>query len=502
MNILKKTLLGSGITIAGGLGWKLYNQNNRISNEHSPKTYTYSEIEKHNTKKTGIWVTHKDSVYNITDFVDIHPGGCDKIMLAAGKSVEPYWNIYKQHSNNKDLMNTILPDLKIGTISDYDPNKYKNYTDPYIHDPIRNPNLIYHGTSPCNAEVPCDFLTLDWITPNDMWYIRNHHPVPKIDINTYSLEIMSSDSQSIRTLNMKSIESMPTKKIISTMQCGGNRRGGFTKKTMGTQWGIGAISTAKWEGVLLRDLLKDHPDIINGKAKHVHFEGIDGVKASIPIQKAMDPYGDVLLAYKMNGETLPKDHGFPIRVIVPGYVGIRNVKWLKSIKCSEEEVDGTWQQGISYKGFPHYIGEVSPDLILQTKPIYEMPIQSAISDISNDDKYMYVKGFAWSGGGRGINRVDVSIDNGKSWKMADLHEGKEQNVNQAWAWTFWNTKIKIPDNCKDTTVICKAIDSSYNSQPENIKFAWNIRGLNNNSWYKKKYNIQKLDTEIGPEYYH
>ena len=98
---------------------------------------------------------------------------------------------------------------------------------------------------------------------------------------------------------------------------------------MGTPWNIGAISTAEWTGVELRQLLIKNKDVIDGKVKHIHFEGIDGVKASIPIEKVMNPYGDVILAYEMNGEELPRDHGYPLRVIVPGYVGIRNIKRLK-----------------------------------------------------------------------------------------------------------------------------------------------------------------------------
>ena len=492
MNVNKKLLFGSGITLSSGLAWTLYNKKGFLHK------YTYSEIEKHKKKEDGIWVTYKDSVYNITDFIDSHPGGKDKILLAAGKGVEPYWNTYKQHTNSKTLMEDILPNMKIGTILDYDPKKYAGFKDPYINDPQRDSDLVFHSVTPCNAEVPAKSITDEWVTPNHLWYIRNHTPVPDIDIDAYRLTISPNNIE----LNMKDILKFNSKKVTTTIQCGGNRRGGFKKKTMGTQWGIGAISTAEWEGVLLRDLIMTRQDVKNGKVKHVHFEGIDGVKASIPIEKVMNPYGDVLLAYKMNGADLPRDHGYPIRVIVPGYVGIRNIKWLKSITLSEKEVDGTWQQGISYKGFPHYVDEISPELIYQTKPIHEMPVQSAITDMTDDGKNIYITGFAWSGGGRGINRVDVSIDNGKTWQIAELGQGTEQNHLQAWAWTFWKSSIKIPNHLKDTQVICKATDSSYHSQPEKIEFAWNIRGLNNNSWDRREYSFRKNVKDIDPKYYH
>ena len=169
----------------------------------------------------------------------------------------------------------------------------------------------------------------NWITPNELWYIRNHHPVPNIDINKFKLTINNN------SLSLEDIKKMECKKVLSTIQCGGNRREELNtiNKTSGTSWNYGAISTAEWSGVPLCDLLIKFGmldnDINNCKIKHVHFEGYDGVKASIPIEKAMNSYGDVIIAYKMNGEEIPRDHGYPLRVIIPGYVGIRNIKWLK-----------------------------------------------------------------------------------------------------------------------------------------------------------------------------
>ena len=110
---------------------------------------------------------------------------------------------------------------------------------------------------------------------------------------------------------------------------------------------------------MLRDLLIKAgvklEDTFNNKINHVHFEGWEGVRASIPIEKAMSEYGDVIVAYEMNGTDIPRDHGYPLRLIVPGHVGIRNIKWLKKITVSDVEAEGIWQRGISYKGLPHYI---------------------------------------------------------------------------------------------------------------------------------------------------
>tara|TARA_B100001769_G_C22094410_1_gene590342 strand:+ start:603 stop:2066 length:1464 start_codon:yes stop_codon:yes gene_type:complete len=486
MNVHKKILFGTGLS-----GILLYSYNSL----RKEKRYTYEEISKHSTTENGLWVTYKDSVYDITNFIDNHPGGKDKILLAAGKGVEPYWNTYQQHTNNKEVIEELLGKMKIGIIDDYDPKKYSNFKDPYINDPQRDQDLIFHSITPCNAEVPLDELGNNWITPNHLWYVRNHNPVPEIDIEKYRLELNGFSPHPLE-ITMDNIKKFESKIITTTIQCGGNRRKELNsvKKTMGTPWEKGAISTAEWKGAILSNLLIDNKDIINGKIKHIHFEGVDGVKASIPIEKAINPLGDVILAYEMNGEELPRDHGYPLRVIVPGYVGIRNIKWLKKITLSDKEVDGTWQQGISYKGFPHYIDDVNKineDLVNKINTVQEMPVQSGITKISNNEDKIKVEGFAWSGGGRGIIRVDVSIDEGKTWQMAELKEGSEQSNGRAWAWTFWNLEMDIPNDMKNkkTVVYCKATDESYNTQPQNLDYVWNIRGLINNSWDRREYNI-------------
>jgi sulfite oxidase len=438
------------------------------------KKYKYSDIEKHNNEKSGIWVTYKNEVYDITEFVTNHPGGKDKIMLAAGKAIDPYWNKYKQHTNDTNIVKTILSPMKIGILTDYDEEKYTNFVNPYIDDPIRDPNLIFHSSEPCNAELPHSFITDNWITPNNLWYIRNHHPVPKVDIKNYCLKIKD------KCIGLEELKKkFPKKSIIATIQCGGNRRSEYNKieKTLGTPWSIGAISTAKWSGILLKDFLEYYG--IDDQIKHIEFESIDSLKASIPIEKALNPFGDVILAYEMNDEEIPRDHGYPLRAIVPGYVGIRNVKWLKTISLREEESEGNWQRGLSYKRLPSSIKTNIKKVDLTKIPTTnELPVQSLITCIDNS----VIKGIAYSGGGRGIIRVEVSLDNGKNWYIADLKDGSNQNPYKSWAWTFWEFPIK--NNINNKLIICRATDISYNVQPENLTDIWNIRGLINNSWYK------------------
>lgn len=457
-------------------------------------TFTREDVAKHTTKETGIWVTYKDGVYDITEFICNHPGGQDKIMLAAGKAIDPFWRIYQQHEGRGTAMKA-LQSLRIGDLAD--PPAPEVTDDPYDADPERHPGLIFHNNKPCNAELPAELMMDSWLTPNPVWFIRHHHPVPVTDASKYRLFVEGEGTKSV-DLTVEDLKTRFLKReVVTTIQCGGNRRSELDKveKTSGIPWGIGAMSTARWGGVALREVLMHCAGLSleavewNG-LKHVIFEGLDSMQASIPIEKALSPYGDVLLAYEMNGEPLPEEHGAPVRVVVPGVVGVRNVKWVGRIRTSTEEADGPWQRGIAYKGFSPMIKDVKGVDVAKILSIQEMPVQSVIvSPKPNtvcglDD--IEVKGFAWSGGGRGIVRVDVSVDGGDTWETAELKEGSEQHPTRAWAWTFWEASLPVPENMrgKEVTVLCRATDSSYNTQPERAEPIWNLRGLNCNCWHR------------------
>jgi sulfite oxidase len=464
-------------------------------------TYTRDEVALHTTKETGIWVTYKNHVYDITNFIANHPGGHDKIMLAAGKAIDPFWRIYQQHEGRGNAVNQ-LATMCIGDLADPVSASDGDETDPYDQDPDRHPGLIFHNNKPCNAEVPVELMMDSWLTPNPVWFIRHHHPVPVIDAGKYRLQI-SGFAKPIN-LTLEDLKSRFLKKeVVSTIQCGGNRRSEMDKveKTSGIPWGIGACSTARWGGVYLREVLMhciglSLEAVECNNVRHVIFHGLDDMQASIPIEKALSPYGDVLLAYEMNGEPLPPEHGYPIRLVAPGVVGVRNVKWVGRIEVSSVEAQGPWQRGIAYKGFSPNVkafdrpGSPSRLEIEQVLSIQEMPIQSSIispkpgATVTLDD--IEIRGFAWSGGGRGIVRVDVSADDGQTWWTADLLDGSEQHPTRAWAWTFWEAVVPVPDELrgKEVTIMCKATDSSYNCQPERPEPIWNVRGLNCNCWHR------------------
>eukprot|EP00040_Diaphanoeca_grandis_P022769 m.123014 g.123014 ORF g.123014 m.123014 type:complete len:538 (+) comp28955_c0_seq1:89-1702(+) len=477
------------------------------SSSTGERFFKRSEVEAHTTADTGIWVTFEDGVYDITDFVANHPGGQEKIMLAAGQAIDPFWRIYQAHLTSS-LAKESLKSMRLGLLDPSEPPTVVDTSDPYSLDPARHPGLLFHNNKPCNAELPPSLQTENWITPNALFFIRHHHPVPVIDPVAFRLSFHGVGVRPI-ALTMEDLkERFPKTTVVSTVQCGGNRRAELDaiSPTAGIGWGTGAVSNAQWGGVLLRDVLVYSglltPEVAQSLgAHHIVFKAADGLEASIPIDKALAVFGDTLLAYEMNGEQLPAEHGGPIRLIVPGHVGIRNVKWVTQVISSTEEAMGPWQRGIAYKGFSPNVSDFSSVDVESILSIQEMPVQSVVVSpepnsvvaIDGDDDTIVLSGWAWSGGGRGIVRVDISSDGGETWTTATLTDGSEQHPYRAWAWTFWEGEVAVPKNARTggaVTLLCRATDSSYNVQPERVESIWNKRGLNNTAWHRVHINVK------------
>lgn len=498
--------------------------------------YSREEVSKHTSKASGgIWVIFQSGVYDITEFIEQHPGGRDKIILAAGGSVEPFWRLYAVHYNAEEPQE-IIETLRIGNLREEDVKAIQeelnaeasNQEGPYAQEPKRNPILKIRSKAPFNAETPVALLSDNFLTLNDLFFVRNHLPVPSIDPQSYKLEVVlpSSEGEGERVFYF-TLDELKTnfeqKKVVSVVQCAGNRRSEYAKikPTRGLAWAQGAIGNAEWKGIRLRDLLLSagltEQQISEAKLGHILFQGFDNdgsqtfYEASIPIEKGFSESGDVLLAFEMNGETIPLDHGFPVRVIVPGIVGARNVKWLSKIKVSSEESPSFWQRedykvyspSIDWNDLVTNSSSSNKQQIPTAKAIQELPVQSAICLPSGEDisltegDTLSLKGYAWSGGGRAIDRVEVSFDEGKTWHGTLLQQDEEQKIhyNQSWSWTVWDADIvldekvlaglpKNADGSIDVEIISRAVDSGYNVQPENATQIWNLRGLVNNSWHR------------------
>ena len=489
-------------------------KNNKKAGEERPElpNYNKTEISSHKTGENGVWVTYKDGVYDITEFLPQHPGGKDKLMLAAGGAVDPYWQVFAQH--NTEEVEDMIEEYRIGNISPADRQTYvqSNKQGPYANDPVRSPIFKVNTNEPFNAETPPVLLPQHFTTPNNLFFVRNHLPVPVVNEDSYRLQVsvpgMNEVSYSLQDLKAK----FPQHTVTATIQCAGNRREELAKvkEVRGISWTGGAIGNATWTGVKVRDVLAQaglkQVEDEEGVVKHIHFEGLDknqltGVcyGASIPVEKALSVTGDCLLVHTMNGEPLPRDHGYPVRALVPGTVGARNVKWLYRIVASDEEYSGQWQQR-DYKGFSPSVDWSNVDFS-SAPAIQELPVTSLICSPPPDmainmDEHttLLVEGVAWSGGGRDIVRVDVSADGGNTWLVASLKEGVGQRRGRAWAWTTWEAEVPISAAAVEAgrlELCCKAVDSSYNVQPDTTAPIWNLRGCLSNAWHRIEIKVQK-----------
>ncbi|KAI4827804.1 hypothetical protein KUCAC02_031173 [Chaenocephalus aceratus] len=513
-------LAGTGAVLAYGLHHHKAEQQDSSTVQTIEKTSAFpiisqKEVTTHRSLEHGIWVTFKGGVYDITKFVAMHPGG-DKILLAAGGALEPFWALYAVH--NQEHVLEMLSEYKVGELSAEDVKKQKaiKTSDPYSTDPERHPALHINNLKPFNAEPPPELLSDSFITPSAIFFKRNHLPVPQVDAASYHLHIEGLPG-GVLTLSLEELKTrFPKHTITATLQCAGNRRSEMNKvkQVKGLNWGIAAISNATWGGARLRDVLLAagySPDVAQ-RAFHVQFEGLDKdvtgttYGASIPLNKAVNEEGDVLLAYEMNGKDIPPDHGYPVRAVVPGTVGARNVKWLGKIIVSAEESSSHWQQN-DYKGFSP--GTDWDTVDFKSAPaIQELPIQSAITVptdgavVDRSSEEVTVKGYAWSGGGREVVRVDVSLDGGKTWQVAQMRSSEKGQApgpspppGRAWAWKLWEVTAPLPAEAQELEIVCKAVDNSYNMQPDTVPPIWNLRGVLSNAWHRVKVKIREDDNE-------
>ncbi|OIT05991.1 PREDICTED: sulfite oxidase [Nicotiana attenuata] len=374
----------------------------------------------------------------------------------------------------------------------------------YSREPPRHPSLKINAKEPFNAEPTRSDLISSYITPVDFFYKRNHGPIPVVDdIERYSVSVCGLIENS-NELFMKDIWKLPKYTVTATLQCAGNRRTAMSKSrtVKGVGWDISAIGNAVWGGAKLADVLKlvgipYLTSITQSGGKHVEFVSIDKCKeekggpykASIPLSQATNPEADVLLAYEMNGEPLNRDHGYPLRVVVPGVIGARSVKWLDSINIIAEECQGFFVQK-DYKMFPPTVNWDNINWSTR-RPQMDFPVQCAICSLEDVSVVKHgkitIKGYAVSGGGRGIERVDISIDGGKTWVEATRYQRTgipyiaDDASSDKWAWVFFEAEANIPQSAE---IVAKAVDIAANVQPESIDSIWNLRGILNTSWHR------------------
>eukprot|EP00178_Gracilaria_changii_P000182 TRINITY_DN1017_c0_g1_i1.p1 TRINITY_DN1017_c0_g1~~TRINITY_DN1017_c0_g1_i1.p1 ORF type:complete len:563 (+),score=82.12 TRINITY_DN1017_c0_g1_i1:191-1879(+) len=453
-----------------------------------------------------VLVTYGNGVFDITEFVEGHPGG-EVILLAAGGPLEPFFETYALHK--KFFVYEILEEMRVGNlITDEEWEKDLKHKGKqagaaaYVNEPERSKQLIVRSERPYTAEPPARLLVDSQLTPNELFYVRNHMPVPVIDGDDYELTIVGVDGEVLGELSLEDLKTKFVKHTVAaTLQCAGNRRTELNevRQVKGGTWDVGAIGNAEWSGARLSDVLQyvqqqSGKTVLNDSVRHVWFEGLDEdvstrtrYEASIPVD-VLRRAKDVLLAYEMNGEQLPRDHGYPIRAVVPGVVGARNVKWVGKVVLAEQESWSHWQRK-DYRcvGSPDAT-VVSDEKEVDAAPsIQEMPIVSAICwhDVDEGQRRVSLGGYAFSGDGKAVVRVEVSADGGHTWKAAQLQPRRDSSTRETFDWTLWSAQVTVPANwAQNGELICRAIDAANNSQPRDKRDVWNVRGLLNNSWHR------------------
>ena len=305
------------------------------------------------------------------------------------------------------------------------------------------------------------------ITPNKFFFVRNNSVSLDLDASDWRLSIMGDAVAKPMRLSYDDILNMPSRALVSYLECGGNHRAMFDmvkgQKAQGTQWTTGGVSNGEWVGVSLRDVLTLAG--ITDEAVSVLLVGLDtdspegGFRRVISAEKAMHP--DTLLAYGLNGEPLPKDHGFPLRALVPGWVGSSSIKWLDRIEVSSQPL---WMRnnttsyvliGEDYPPEGDALGEVITTQSI--KSALALPLPAEVSAGSQR-----IRGYAHSPHGR-IARVEWSDDGGSAWNDATLLEPQAQ---YSWArFEFeWNAQPG------ERVIKTRATDTAGNTQPDDIPF--------------------------------
>ncbi|KAI5368020.1 putative oxidoreductase, molybdopterin-binding domain, oxidoreductase FAD/NAD(P)-binding protein [Septoria linicola] len=377
------------------------------------------------------------------------------------------------------------------------------------------------GKHPMNAES--DLTTLfegGLITPNELHYIRNHGAVPRILWEFHELDIENGKLK----LSMDDLkDSLEHINIPVALACDGNRRKelNMIKRSKGFSWGSGATGCVYWKGPLLRDVLlaagvKEGRYTGEGKLRWVNFQGADEpsegkYETCVPLDYAMDPTNDVILAMEMNDVPLPPDHGYPVRLLIPGYVGGRCVKWLSKIWITDYENDShyhIWDNRVLPSFITEKDGEFAstmfahPDTACNEQNLNSVIVKPAqgekipLTDARKGKTYR-LEGYAYDGGGHEVQRVEISLDGGETWLycIRKFPDYPIRHGNKFWTWLHWYVDVSMVHLVQAKSISVRAWNVFKNTQPE--RPVWNTMGMMNNCWYQVKPEItQDKDNEV------
>ena len=347
-------------------------------------------------------------------------------------------------------------------------------------------DMIVRGKLPFNAEPPASALAANVITPVDTFYARNHGPFPDIAPGDWRLTVGGLVDTPLELTYHDLTTKFAQYSVVATLACAGNRRAELIRvhPIPGKDpWEHGAISTAEWHGARLVDVLAE-AGVHREEELHVEFLAPDVAQearpvqsfgSSIPLNKAMSE--EVLLAWQMNGQPLPRAHGGPVRVVVPGYIGARSVKWVTTITVQPAPSENYFQ-AIDYRMLPP---EADADTVAEGEGISftSLPLNCDVLVPTDGDHLaagpLTIRGWALAGDGHSIGRVDVSFDGGDKWRQAELHPAPGR-----WAWWTWSLTVDV--EAGPLTITARAWKDTGVTQPESPAQLWNPRGYGNNSY--------------------
>jgi len=323
-----------------------------------------------------------------------------------------------------------------------------------------------------NHGMPLEALRYP-VTPVGLHYLLIHYDVPVVEPGTWRLTVRGEREV---VLGLEELRARPAAEVTVTMECAGNGRAKLDPRPVSQPWLLEAVGTARWRGTPLRPLL-DEAGI--GEAVEVLCTGLDrGIEAeeeqafqrSLPLEEALRD--EVLLAYEMNGAPLPPQHGFPLRLVVPGWYGMTNVKWLERIELVDTPFAG-YQNSWSYRlrqaeeeeGVP--LDRMQPRSLMVPPGIPEFMTRDRTVEAGE----VLLEGRAWSGHAP-VDRVEISSDGGATWDAAEL-----EPAGEPWAWRGWSYRWNAQPG--EHVLCCRARDEAGNEQPHEPP--WNLGGYANNA---------------------
>jgi anti-anti-sigma factor len=342
--------------------------------------------------------------------------------------------------------------------------------------------MVVHRAHPLNCETSIPALIGGAVMPNQRFYIRNHFPIPQLDATNWRLDVAGLVERPL-SLSLRDLVKMPSQTEFVTLECAGNGRSELNPRVDGEQWNLGAVSTAEWTGVPLAEVLNRAG--VKTAAREVVFRGADSGKLdgselirferSLSLDEAQGSGG--LLAYAMNGEALPIAHGYPLRVIVPGWYAVASVKWLTQIDVISDQFSGHYQT-------ESYFYEWQRGGQPIREPVSQMRVRSLITEPEPESEVeqgeLPIRGVSWSGAAP-IARVEVSVGGGP-WQYARL-----MGEPRRYSWQGWELIARL-EQPGSTVIAARATDMAGRTQPDSPE--WNRLGYGNNVIQKVRVDVR------------